>query len=143
MPTYQLKSTWYKPPSLNTVYSKDKISELTHQYMGWWEAKFNKLWQHREEPIIPKSDVLRKTLLKERQIIGYVDERPVTINYVPPSHQFRYVPEIYASEGQEVESEGLTAPALYVVAWAGKRLDSFLTATNAKHYAKDFIKLNS
>lgn len=140
----EFKSPWYKQPSLNTRLSDRELKNRCNWYLSWLtkqygikEAEKRLKRQHEAQETL----TVPKTLLKPDTIIGYIEELPVTVRYIPQSNEFHYPHPIYAKPGQICKSIGVSAPALYVVGFNGKRIDSFLSATKAKAFAKSFIEL--
>lgn len=68
---WKLKSTWYRPPSLNVRLNDEELSRRSAAYLVWYEEKFGKEYKFEEPPL---SDAIpTETILKAPKLIGYKD----------------------------------------------------------------------
>lgn len=119
--------------------SADDVRNRERDYRTWWEDKFAMIWRDRVETQVTH-ELPREPILKPVKVIGHIDGRPVTVRAVTFAGTCKQFETTITESVYEYKAA--TQPPLYVVAWAGKRIDSFLKAANAKARALDFIKLN-
>lgn len=131
-----MKATfWYATAYRASIREQGKLTitevqNREHSYRAWWEEKNGMLWRDRIETAV-ESYVAPHSLLKEPETIPNGSRiRPVSASSWDKDHNI-------AHKGIERVHSYRTgaAPAIYVVSVNGKRIDSFLSKTNAKRCA--------
>ena len=93
-------------------------------------------------------NTFREPILKPDIIVGEICGYTVRIRYAPAPISSDIIIKEYAENQEHLPPNKRllgsfktkkNGPALYIVSWGPKRLDSFLNLKNAKNYAKRFI----